>query len=92
MYQHRLPPFPYRLHLPVSPCYVLQSTSVFFRHKHRREWAGDPMKDRAKLTRAEIVQNTHASVGVSKQNIHKTIELFCQAISSGVADYSMADR
>ena len=42
------------------------------------------MKDSAKLTRAEIVENIHASVGVSKQNIHKIIELFYQAAKKGL--------
>ena len=44
------------------------------------------MKDRAKLTRAEIVENIHPSVKVSKQNIHKIIELFYEAVKDGLLD------
>ena len=42
------------------------------------------MKDRAKLTKAEIVESIHASAGVPKQRIQSTIELFYEAVKEGL--------
>ena len=77
---------PHTLHFLFFPCYVLRSASIFFRRSTAENRGVDPVHDRAKLTRAEIVENIHPSVKVSKQNIHKIIELFYEAVKDGLLD------
>ena len=39
-----------------------------------------------KLTKAEIIEDIHASVKVSKKNIHKVLDLFFEEVKDGLLE------
>ena len=40
--------------------------------------------DKVKLTRAQIVENIHTSLGIPRSTIQKTIELFYESVKEGL--------
>ena len=63
-----------------------RNVDLFRYPKLSGEWEGDPVKNRTKLGKAELVESIHASVTVPKQRIHKTIELFYEAVKKGLLE------
>lgn len=44
------------------------------------------MKNRVKLSKREIIESIHASVGVSSEKVHETIDLLYEAIGNALME------